>query len=310
MAINTLQIFLIVTTITAAICLIRYFTRDYRKFFIRTKGSIVNITSEPIAENSSFKTEHFQIETSGGFKLNGYLKIPVQTTGKYPMFIILGGLFTGKDVIGLVDDIPDTEPVITLSIDYPYEGEKRLSWYKLILALPAIRRAALNCVRGILLSVDMLSNRKEVNPDRIYLVGISFGAFFGMAAAACDSRIKSVASLYGGGKIDKLATVNLPFKLGVINNLIGKIAQWIALPVEPLQYAKYISPRPLLVVGGSDDEKFPRDCAQSLYDCAGNPKDILWFESKHVEPEKNDLTLELTRTVVNWMKKRGILKPE
>jgi len=290
--------------------IVRYFTRDNRSYFSRTAGAAKAVKVETISREKGYRTDRFVISASRGFTLTGYLKVPDVKDRKLPVYIILGGLFTGKEVVGLLYDLPGIEPYVIASMDYPYEGEKRLKWWQILFMLPRIRRAAMNSVRGVLLMLDMLQQHPCVDSSRLYVVGVSFGAFFGMAAAAVDSRIKSVASLFGGGKIRRLIAVNLPFRLPLVNALTGRLAYWLVHPLEPLQYARYIAPRPLLVVGGSDDEKFPADCAQALYDAAGEPRDILWFSSKHVEPTKNDLTLELTETVVAWMKGKGLLREE
>lgn len=285
-----------------------YLVRDNRAFFRRTTGEINDIRTDVIFRISGFRTEHFELQCSRGFRLSGYIKIPDSSNKALPVMLLLGGVFTGKNVVELVENIPEVEPVIIVSIDYPYEGKKRLKWWQIILSLPKIRRAAMNSVRGLLLMIDMLSKREEVDENRIYLSGVSFGAFFGIAAAACDTRIRSVASLYGGGKIEKLIASNLPFHIPVINHIIGIIAKFIVYPLEPLHYVRDIAPRPLLVVGSSSDEKFPEACARALYDKASQPKDLLWFQSKHPNPTRNDLTLEMTYVVARWMKNRGLLK--
>jgi len=285
-----------------------YLVRDNRAFFRRATGEIKDIRTDVISRISGFRTEHFELQCSRGFRLSGYIKIPDSSNKAFPVMLLLGGVFTGKNVVELVENIPEVEPVIIVSIDYPYEGKKRLKWWQIILALPKIRRAAVNSVRGLLLMIDMLSKRDEVDENRIYLSGVSFGAFFGIAAAACDTRIRSVASLYGGGKLEKLVASNLPFRIPVINHIIGIIAKFIVYPFEPLHYVRDIAPRPLLVVGSSSDEKFPEACARALYDKASQPKDLLWFQSKHPNPTRNDLTLEMTYVVARWMKNRGLLK--
>ena len=285
-----------------------YLFRDNRKYFKRTAARITGIETHIVKKKNGASIEQFIIQSSLGFRFIGYMKIPENNKDKLPVMLLLAGLFTGKDVVDLVEDMPGIEPVIILSIDYPYDGEKRIKWWQLLMALPKIRRAAMNCVRGLFMVLDMLEKREDVDPERIYLTGVSFGSFFGVAAAACDTRIKSVASLFGGGKIEKLAATNLPFKIPVFNNFVGRLAKTIMYPLEPMHYIQYIAPRPLLVVGGESDELFPRECATALYEKAGEPKDLVWFQSDHPDPTNNELIQELTKEVIIWMKNRGLLK--
>ncbi|MFC1555125.1 hypothetical protein ACFL7D_10850 [candidate division KSB1 bacterium] len=299
--------FLITFAVLVILYFIRYFKRDYIAYFKRTSGKITENRTKVISSENGIKIEQFELVCSRGFTLNGYFRIPEIPDRKLPVIIVLGGLFTGKGVIDLLEDMPGYEPVVNVSIDYPFTGEKRLKWWQVLLYLPKIRRAIMDSVRGVLLLIEYISKRKEFDKDRIHLIGASLGAFFGIAAAACDKRIKSVSSLFGGGKIEKLITKNLPYKFLGIHYLAGYLAKIIAFPLEPLNYIKQLSPRPLLVIGGKGDEKFPIECAQVLYEEALEPKDLIWFTSKHPEPEKNQLLLELTSEVAEWMTDKKLI---
>ncbi|MFC1555983.1 alpha/beta hydrolase [candidate division KSB1 bacterium] len=290
--------------------LVTYLNRDNIAFFQRTKGKTTGFTSSVIRSDNKSVTEEFSLSASGGFNLDGYIKFPAEQKKKYPAFIILGGLFTGKELLTLMDDIQKTEPFITVTIDYPYEGEKQISGMKLIRSIPEIRNAGLNTVRGLLLLIDTLKDRTDIDRDRIFMIGVSFGSFFGLAAAACDPSVKLTAVLYGGGHINPLIAANLPFRIPGINQLIGLAGSWIVRPLEPLQYVHSISPRPLLIIAGKNDPKFPYRCAQALYNRAKEPKEIIWFSSAHPQPTRNQLVSELTVTVVKWLKEHEYISED
>ena len=80
-------------------------------------------------------------------------------------------------------------------------------------------------------------------------------------------------------------------------------------PLEPMRYIEHISPTPLLMINGAQDEQIPRENAELLYRAAREPKEIVWLESRHVRPDN----IELTRTIVRELKKglvaREILIP-
>ncbi|MFC1493443.1 alpha/beta hydrolase family protein [candidate division KSB1 bacterium] len=284
-----------------------YLVRDNRKRFIRSKGHIVNIEKEILEETEQFLLEHFTIKASGGFNLNGYIKSPPAKKEKLPAVILLGGLFSGKMVVDFVDFHPLETPVFMVSTDYPYEGEKRLKWWQIIFAIPRIRKAAFNSISGIFLTIDMLEQMEYIDKEKIYLTGVSFGSFFCIAAAACTRKIKCVASIYSGSKIEKLVEVNLPYKIKLFNKIVGIFAKLLAYPLEPLHYVQDISPRPFLVMGGADDERFPVKYTELLYNKANEPKDIIWIKSNHMEPERTELISQLTREVTVWMKSRDLI---
>lgn len=294
--------------VTFVIWLLWYIFRNNRKIFMRRTDVPCEVNTNIVSKNDKFCIEHFEIHSPRGFTLNGYLKIPERRNRQMPVVLILSGLFTGKDTIEFLRETPEIEPHIVVTVDYPYEGNKRLKWWQILQALPKIRKAAFNSVFGLFDLVEMLSDRDEADSKRIHLAGVSFGSFFSMAAAACDNRIQSVASLYGGGKIEKLIATNLPFQIPMINQCIGMLAKFIVYPLEPLHYVQYISPRPLLVMGGSEDKQFPKACAHALYNKAKDPKDLVWFKSSHPLPDRADIINEITNVLAGWMVEKGLLR--
>jgi dienelactone hydrolase len=301
------MIFILITTILV-IWLLWYILRNNRRIFMRRIDVPCEVHTTIVSRDDKFCIEHFEIHSPRKFTLNGYLKIPEHRNEKMPVILLLSGLFTGKDTIELLKETPKIEPHIVVTVDYPYKGNKRLKWWQILQALPKIRKAAFNSVFGLFDLIEMLSGRTEADSERIHIAGVSFGSFFGMAAAACDNRIKSVASLYGGGKIEKLVATNLPFQIPIINQCIGMLTKLIVYPLEPLHYVQHISPRPLLVMGGSEDKQFPKACAHALFNKAKEPKDLVWFKSSHPLPDRADIINDMTNVLSGWMVDKGLLR--
>ena len=69
-------------------------------------------------------------------------------------------------------------------------------------------------------------------------------------------------------------------------------------PFEPNRYIHDVAPRPLLMVNSPGDLLFPDESARSLFDHAGEPKEIVWHTSKHVMPGAQEIIEELTEIVV------------
>jgi len=240
--------------------------------------------------------------------LRCYLRIP-DAEGPLPVMVLLGGLHTGREAVHLVGETGLVRQFIFMTADYPYEGKtKHVSPLEFTLALPAIRDAVFDAAMSVSTMIDYLETREETDMDNIFLTGVSFGSFFVVPAGALDTRVKAVASLYGGGDIPALIAANIKGVPWILRKIAGELAGLILLPVEPLDYAHMIAPRHFLMVNGRDDEQIPRECVLKLFDRARQPKDIAWFETTHVHPTKSDITQELTTQVDAWISEKKLVR--
>lgn len=103
------------------------------------------------------------------------------------------------------------------------------------------------CILDTLLGVEYLSSH---NKSKVVLVGHSFGGAVVINAAALNEKVVAVAALssqtYGTNLVDKL------------------------------------SPRPLLLIHGKEDEILPESCSLDIYSRAHEPKTIILYpDCKH-----------------------------
>ena len=120
-------------------------------------------------------------------------------------------------------------------------------------------------VKDVGRAFDLLVKERGADPGRIALVGFSRGAEVGMVVGGADRRLAAVVSLYGG-HFDALETGHLPAAC-------------------PANYIGRISPRPLLMVNGTQDTDFVRDEAVlPLQKLARKPSQFIWVETGHTVP--------------------------
>ena len=79
------------------------------------------------------------------------------------------------------------------------------------------------------------------------------------------------------------------------------------MPLDPERYAAAISPRPFLMLNGSEDSVVPRASVLALYEAARPPKELIWVKSEHVQPSEAQLLRELSGIVASWLVRRGLL---
>lgn len=120
-------------------------------------------------------------------------------------------------------------------------------------------------------AVDFLETRPEIDSTRIGFMGISFGGMIGTVFCGVEQRIKVPVIALAGGQL------NLAFKFKA---LAQETAIYLSI-MDPINFVDRISPRPLLMLNAKKDEIVPPVMTKALFRAAGEPKDIIWYPTKH-----------------------------
>ncbi|MBN1350637.1 dienelactone hydrolase family protein [candidate division KSB1 bacterium] len=309
---NTRRRFLIVILTLSALIVStiigfrKYLNADYRDVFIKNKGQIVRTELRFRAEDSTFNNYDLTIIDSNNLTIQCMVRVPKDSTQKYPALLVMNGFDTGRHVIELFNSI---EKAVLISFDWPYEGKRKFRGADIGPFLPKIRSAIIRAVSVVLEVIDYLQTRADVDQEKIFVVGASFGAPFAVDAAAVDERIKAVILLYGGGDISLLiqSSSTKQVKTAWGRKLLGEFVAALLAPVEPMKYVEYISPRPLLMINGKSDQSIFGKSAELLFEKAEDPKDMVWLETRHVKPKMSDLTATLEQMMKKWLIEKGLL---
>lgn len=138
-------------------------------------------------------------------------------------------------------------------------------------------------VAAVLTGVDWLAARPGIDPERLGLVGISFGAIAGVVVTGAEPRIRAAALLLGGGD---LSGIFLSSEEGLVVRLRERMAEtegvsgpelgrrlWDELlPVEPLLYAPRVDPARVLLVNAVFDRVIRRRHTLALWVALGRPR--------------------------------------
>lgn len=277
-----------------------YMHRDYRDMFLENTAGVAQVAESFINADSLFNNYDVRLVDSSGLKLSCLVRTPKDNSRRYPALLVMNGFDTGKKVISL---FKSTEEAILISFDWPYEGKRKFKGADMGPFLPRIRQAIFRSVSVVLTIIDYLEMRPDVNPEKIFVVGASFGAPFAVDAAAVDPRIKAVILLYGGGNIAKMieSSSKRQVKSTWGRKLLGWFVGALLAPVEPLKYVEYISPRPLLMINGKNDQSIWDESARLLFEKAKEPKKMVWLESPHAKPKMNELTHQLEKMMKVWL---------
>jgi len=134
-------------------------------------------------------------------------------------------------------------------------------------------------------ALDFICMMPEVSRDKVYLLGSSGGAAVSIYVAARDKRVAGVAAFACPAEFDFMAAGDTADALIAEFREIGIIRdpefppsreEWLGhfAAVRPLDYIDKISPRPVLLVHGDQDETVPVEHAILLYNKAGYPKEL------------------------------------
>jgi dienelactone hydrolase len=128
----------------------------------------------------------------------------------------------------------------------------------LLMGIPLI---TLN-IWDVMKTIDYLSCRKDVDPDRIGAVGLSFGGTMVLYSAGLDPRIKAAGISCALTSYDEYA-----IRMGNFcgSQFIPGIFRYADLP----DLAGLIAPRPLLIENGIYDDGFPIEASLAAHDQLG-----------------------------------------
>ena len=216
-----------------------------------------------------------------------------------PLILLLGGHRTGRDAVDLVRD---TRGTVIAAVSYPFAGNPRVKGLAVIPEVPAIRRALLDTPPALMLALDYLLTRTDVDSSAVEMVGVSLGAPFGCIAGAIDPRFSRVWSVHGAGDPRTLLDHNLerhiPF--GPARSFVAATAYLLinGPHLAPERWVGRIAPRPFVMINAEEDERLPRTTVDRLYERALAPKDITWMAGQHVLPRKTELVQQLVDMVL------------
>lgn len=265
------------------------------EWFSERQGRLVGVQSTRSGTAHGQLAETVALRSDSGLEVRIRLIRDAAPEGRRPVLVILGGHRTGKESVDLFGDIGDR---VIAGVEYPYAGpEKVKGLAQIVTTIPQARRAMLDTVPAVALTLDWLLQQPWADPERIVVVGGSLGVPFAATAAARDARIRGVMLVHGAADNRLWLEAQLARRIDarITHYPLSVLLYWMAYgpAFDTRERIKAIAPRPVLVVGARHDERTPAGEAELLFELAGDPKRLRFTEGGHVQPGRTEIIAAL-----------------
>ncbi|MGI9237270.1 MAG: alpha/beta hydrolase family protein [Woeseiaceae bacterium] len=266
-------------------------------WFGERQGRIAKIETETSTIHSGQLSESVSLVSDTGLKVSFRVIRKKNRTSALPVLLVLGGHRTGRDAVDLFGDSGNRAIV---AMDYPYEGPERLrGLIATVKAIPVVRSAFLDTVPAVSLVLDWLLAQSWVDNDRVVIVGASLGVPFAAAVAARDTRITAAILVHGAADNRLWIEVQVARRIetDALHYPLSNVLNWLAYgPLfDTRKFVAMIAPRPVVIVGATEDERAPPGQAEVLFEAAGEPKRLRYTEGRHVQPGRAEIVADLLR---------------
>lgn len=266
--------------------------RDPEPRIMARKTSIASVRASTLSQHGSIAEQDVVVTGANGlraeFRTRRRTDLPPDR--KLPLLLLLGGHMSGKESASLIDDPRGT---IVASLSYPFDGNERVTGFAVVGEVPAIRRALFDTAPAVMLALDHLLARPDVDTTRVELVGASFGVPFAAIAGALDRRVSRVWLVQGGADPYALLLAGLKEEIPLVpaRKAVAGLANVLASGprLAPEAWVGRISPRPVVMINTDADERIPRSSSERLHAAAREPKEVVWLAGLHVQPNRPDV---------------------
>lgn len=276
--------------------------RDPEPYFRERRSELIAVDSTDLTIDGTASVRDYILLAKNDLRVEIAVRRPATVnadTVRRPLYVILGGQRRGKRAGALIGD---TRGNIFASLEYPFHGDADANGFALVRQAPAIRQAVFDTPPAVMLALDYLLSRPDVDTTRVELVGASFGAPFGTIAAALDTRVTRLWLVHGGGKpylmINRGLESEIPSR--PLRAIVAGAANLLASGprLAPEKWVGRVSPRPVIMLNADADERIPKASVNALWEAAREPKQVVWLPGQHVQGNRPETLEQLVQRVL------------
>ena len=228
--------------------------------------------TEPAGESTGLSIERFEITSRYEERVAGLLLQPVEADGPRPLILVghPGTLDKSSDYVLWPAEQWVSRGAICATIDQAGHGERA----RRPVSMEDFQRwpmrrldQSLQTVVDWMRTLDYLSERPEIDADRVGFVGFSMGGMRGAPFVGLDQRVKAASFCISGAS-------TLTGRGGSDGELANQLT-------DPAVYAPLMSGRAIQVVAGEYDDLITPEATQRFYDQLSEPRELVWLPCGH-----------------------------
>lgn len=231
-----------------------------------------NSITAPAGEGGGMTVERFEITSRYEERVSGLLLQPTEAEGPRPLVLVghPGTLDKSSDYVMWPAEQWVGRGAICATIDQAGHGEraKRAVGMEDFQRWPMRRLdQSIQTVVDWMRVLDYLSERPEVDAERVGFVGFSMGGMRGAPFVGLDERVKAASFCISGAS-------TLSGRGGSAGELANRLT-------DPGVYAPMMAGRAILVVAGEHDDLITPEATQRFYDQLSEPRELVWLPCGH-----------------------------
>jgi dienelactone hydrolase len=224
-----------------------------------------------------------------GTTLPGYLRKP-HGVEKPPLVILLPGADSSKEELYDQAEHLVRRGVAALPFDGPGHG---LVSFRL--KLRPDEEVAVSAV------LDHLGGRKDLDLDRVGVLGISYGGLFAIRAAAVDERVKAAVSLSSWYSPAHRYATQEPLSRSGLRQYMGADPAGVQDAITVAGYAGRVTVPVLQIYGAKDPASPPAQAEETAAELAGPNELVVFDEGVHVS---NNIPYRSRTLAADWLAER------
>jgi dienelactone hydrolase len=246
----------------------------------RDEGPFAYDTSQPLAFDDLGVVDrdypvavHDVSYGSGDNRVEAFLVVP-PGEGPWPAAVYVHG--AGSDRLSMLG--PATwlaaRGAVTLAISAPSGAAGEPAGATGLERLEAHRRIEVADVVAVRRAVDLLSERDDVDPDRIGYVGWSAGARTGSILAGLERRLRALVLIApGAARVAEYVDAARPEDKEAVEQVMSSI--------DPLAFIARADKESLLLQEAENDRVIPRTAIDALIAAAPEGTEVRWYDTDH-----------------------------